>query len=79
MNICYTTSNVIIPIKCKKYAREENTQNKMIGNVSNFVFYFVALVECQSKAEDSLEFLGENQSGLVSITLYQVTDQKTLF
>lgn len=53
--------------------------HKMIGNVSNFVFYFVALVECQSRAEDSLEFLDENQSGLASITLYPVTDQKVLF
>jgi len=51
----------------------------MIRNVSNFVFYFVALVECQSRAEDSLEFLDENQSGLASITLYPVTDQKVLF
>ncbi|MGG0462569.1 hypothetical protein [Priestia aryabhattai] len=51
----------------------------MIGNVSNFVFYFVALVERQNKAEDSLEFSEEDQSGLASITLYPVTDQKTLF
>lgn len=60
MNICYTTSNVIIPIKCKKYAHEEDIYNKMIGNVSNFVFYFVTLVERQNKAEDSLEFSDEN-------------------
>lgn len=51
----------------------------MIVNVSNFVFFFVALVECQNKAEDSLEFLEEDQSGLASITLYPVTDQKILF
>lgn len=51
----------------------------MIGNASNFVFCFATLVERQSKAEDSLEFLDENQSGLASITLYPVTDQKVLF
>lgn len=51
----------------------------MIVNVSNFVFFFVALVECQNKVEDSLEFLEEDQSGLASITLYPVTGQKILF
>ncbi|MFE8065371.1 hypothetical protein ACQKGA_29295 [Priestia megaterium] len=37
---------------------------------------FISLVGCQSKAEDPLEFSGENQNWSANITLYPVKDSE---